>query len=438
MLSAEILDIFLSGQLCGKLFKFAPGTRQPHIRFEAEINFAKNPQQNVLSLSMLAAHSSQQAAFWVDTANNPAFIGVEGRLPPFFQNLLPEGAYRTHIAEARGCREDDHFALLAACGLDLPGAVKALPAHLKSGELAHLVSQNTEAMNIRVTEAPLPLGVALSGMQPKVGLVQQGDQYLARKPQGVSRIIGKLPQIDRPMLPEVEHLSLSLAKAAGANVCEHVLEPLSKLAIEHDYALVGSSNFLAVTRFDREGAKRIHCEDFAQALGVDPQHKYTGASYTAIAALMMRYPETLGTSAVHELLRLITINQLMGNSDAHLKNFCLLYPDGQSPVLSPAFDIVAWAAYLPSKSHALAMFNNKSKSSTAKSQTPAHTLSPASLRELCNRANIPEKPCAAVIKTTTVKAQASWQHLIQESGILPEQKQRLLHRLKENLSPKNA
>lgn len=177
-------------------------------------------------------------------------------------------------------------------------------------------------------------------MQPKVGLVEQGGLYLSRKPKGVSRIIGKLPQIDRPMLPELEQLSLSLAKAAGANVCEYTLEPLSKLAIEHNYPMDGSSKFLAVTRFDRDGEKRIHCEDFAQALGVDPQHKYTGASYTAMAALMMRYPTSLGTTAVHELLRLITINQLMGNSDAHLKNFCLLYPDGQSPVCHQC--LISW------------------------------------------------------------------------------------------------
>lgn len=132
MLNVNILDIFLSGQLCGKLFKFDPGTRQPHIRFVADIHFARHPRQNVVSLSMLAAHPSQQAAFWMDTVNNPAFNDLDGRLPPFFQNMLPEGVNRTRIAEARGCREDDHFALLAACGLDLPGAIKAVPAHLSA------------------------------------------------------------------------------------------------------------------------------------------------------------------------------------------------------------------------------------------------------------------------------------------------------------------
>lgn len=119
-------------------------------------------------------------------------------------------------------------------------------------------------------------------------------------------------------------------------------------------------------------------------------------------------------------------------------HFCLLYPDGQSPVLSQAFDIVAWAAYLPSKTHALAMYNNKSQSRTDENQSSATTLSPASLRELCNRANISEKPCEALIKTTMATAQANWPQLIQKSGILLEQKRRLLHRLKENLSPKNA
>lgn len=71
---------------------------------------------------------------------------------------------------------------------------------------------------------------------------------------------------------------------------------------------------------------RIHCEDFAQVLNVNPQQKYTGASYAAMGSLMMRFPESLGVNAVHELLRLLVINDLMGNYDAHLKNFCLIYP----------------------------------------------------------------------------------------------------------------
>ncbi len=422
MASVEILDIFLGHRLVGKLCRFDKGATIPSTRFVADKSFSADPQQVSLSLSMLAQHPEQQESLWNDRGNS-LFNSRDGRLPAFFQNMLPEGECRSHLAQARGCRENDHFALFAACGLDLPGAVKALPATLTKDQLAALLTQDNAPLDMSVTADPLPLGVSISGVQPKLGLIELGGRYVARKRQGVTRIIGKLPQIDRPRLPEVEHLSLGLAQVAGASVCEHKLVPLAQMDIEHGYALGGSSHFLAVTRFDRDGPKRIHCEDFAQVLNVDPQQKYTGASYAAMGSLMMRFPESLGVNAVHELLRLLVINDLMGNYDAHLKNFCLIYPDGRTPVLSKAFDIVAWSVYLGGQGSALALYRDN-----AGKKTPIG-LSPATLRTFCERVGIAEKPCASVIKETVSKALSLWPALIEISLMYDTQKEKLLARL---------
>jgi serine/threonine-protein kinase HipA len=178
-----------------------------------------------------------------------------------------------------------------------------------------------------------------------------------------------------------------------------------------------------VTRFDRDGPKRIHCEDFAQVLGVDPQQKYTGASYAAMGALMMRFPESLGVNAVHELLRLLVINDLIGNYDAHLKNFCLIYPDGRTPYLSKAFDIVAWSVYLGGQGSALALYRESAD------KKPPIGLSPATLRVFCERVGIAEKPCASVIKETVSKAFELWPELIERSLMYDTQKEKLLARL---------
>ena len=156
---------------------------------------------------MLAQHPEQQESLWKDLAS-AMFNGREGRLPAFFQNMLPEGVLRTHLAQVRGCREDDHFALFAACGLDLPGAVKALPATLTKDPLAALRTQDNAPLDVSMTAEPLPFVVLISGVQHKLGLIELGGRYVARKRQGVTRIIGKLPQIDRPRLPEVEHFCL--------------------------------------------------------------------------------------------------------------------------------------------------------------------------------------------------------------------------------------
>ncbi len=425
MLNVEVLDIYLSSRLIGRLFRFDNQTASPIIRFVAEDDFATDPQQGTVSISMRALDPLQQASLWKDISA-PLFNGVDGRLPNFFQNMLPEGVFRIQLAQERGCSVDDHFALFAACGLDLPGAIKALPAHLSRDELARLVTQDHDALEMSVTADPLPLGVSISGMQPKVGLIESGGRYVARKRDGVTRIIGKLPQMDRPRLPEVEHLSLLMASAAGANVCDHKLVSLEKLDFDHGYTLGESSNFLAVTRFDRQGAKRIHCEDFAQALDVAPLKKYTGASYAAVGALMMRFQDTLGLTAVHELIRLITINELLGNFDGHLKNFCLLYEDNRSPVLSKAFDIVAWSAYFGGSGNALALYRDTQKASGT---LPRNSLSPASLREFCNRVGVAEQPCAKIIKQTSALAYALWPALIEQSNLLDVQKIRVLNHL---------
>lgn len=424
MLNVEVLDISLDGRPVGKLFRFANGTTSPIVRFVADDDFAEDPQQATLSASMRASDPAQQAALWKDI-KSPIFNGADGRLPVFFQNMLPEGVFRTHLAQERGCREDDHFALFAASGLDLPGAVKALPAELSRAELARLVTQENDALEMSITADPLPLGVSISGMQPKLGLIEQGGRYVARKRHGVSRIIGKLGQMDRPMLPEVEDLSLTLAGAAGANVCEHQLVSLQKLDFAHGYTLGGSGNFLAVTRFDREGARRIHCEVFSQALTVDPRQKYTGATYAAIAGLMMRYPDSLGVSAVQELLRLITINELLGNFDGHLQNFALLYPDGRTPVMSKAFDIVAWSVYISGRGNALALYRTDANDQAR----IAKTLGPAALREFCNRVGLPELSFSKVIRDTVARALEQWPDMIANSLILDAQKERLLEHI---------
>jgi serine/threonine-protein kinase HipA len=427
-MNVSVLQLMLHNSQVGKLFKFFNGTADPVIRFVADESFIDKPNAPLLSLSMVADDLEQQRAFWNDVTRQPAFNGVSGRMPVFFQNLLPEGVFRRHLAELRDCNVNDHFELLAACGMDLQGAIKAIPITLTGTDLARLVTQGNDSLEMSVTADPLPMGVSISGMQPKLGLIEEGGRYVTRRRNGVTRIIGKLPQIDRELLPEVELMSMQLAQAAGVKICDLTLEPLTKLNIDHGYTIGGSSNFLAVKRFDRDGATRIHCEDFAQALGVDPDRKYAGASYAAMAAMMMRYP-SMGEEAVHQLLRQITVNELMGNYDAHLKNFCVLYQDGSTPTLAPAFDIVAWSVYLDGRGSALALYRDDAAVPGAKHTT---LVTPAILREFCSRVGIPEKPASAVIKDTVKLAASKWAKRIDEAPLMDKQKARLHKRLQNH------
>lgn len=438
-MNVKALGIFIGKEhRVGLLFQYAMQNADAINRFVADDEFARLPHPPVISAAYLAPTAEQARAMWADV-RNPQFNGRYSSksgwlLPGFFQNLLPEGVFRDHVADLRRCDPQDHFEMLAACGGDLPGNVYALPVLLSRDELARCVTQNRDALEMSVTADPLAEAVSLSGVQPKLGVIREGDRYVGRTRDRDTHIIAKLPVVGQPRLPEIEELSLRLAAVAGVNVGSAHLEPLSKLAVEHGYDLGDvddRTHFLAVVRFDREPGRRIHCEDFAQVLSVMPEDKYLGASYFNVAGVMMTLP-SLGEPAVHELLRRMAVNELLGNPDMHLKNLGLRYPDGVTPQLSPAYDIVAYAAFGKRCGHALRIFPPATNEPPRKAALKAGAvpekprLTPAVVREFCADLGITEKPAVSAISTCVRAAFEHWPRLIEASRLTALQKKRLL------------
>lgn len=425
----------------GLLFQYEITPGQPITKFVPDAAFARQPDAPLLSLSMKAATPESQPLLWHDLAA-PMFNGrISPRngalLPPFFQGLLPEGVLRDHIAELRDCDPKDHFEMLAACGRDLPGNVYASPTHPDPEMLRRLIDAD-EPVDEGLVADPIEAGVSVSGIQPKVGVLKEGERYVGRTRLQDTHIIAKLPVVGYPNLPELEHLSLQLAEKAGVNVCHTVLEPLRKLAVEHGFDLgeAGENTlFLAVTRFDRAPGQRIHVEDFAQILGIAPEEKYT-SSYLEIAAVMLGEP-SLGEAAVHELLRRLAVNELLGNPDMHLKNIGVIYADGRTPMLSPAYDIVGYSAYHRRQGHALHILPGEMQKRLLRAPGPARQrktgLSPLLLREFCSALGIPEKPAGNVIQKTVQQALLHWPTMIrQAAGLTERQKDNLLHHLADH------
>lgn len=448
-MNVEALAIRIGKRRAGILFRYPLSADQVVTRFVADPDFAKDPKQPTLSLSFGADTPAEQAAFWADETSIPLNGSYSARhgwlLPVFFQNLLPEGAFRNHLAELRKCEPNNHFELLAAAGRDLPGNVYAEPVNLDRDELARLVTQNNDALEMTVTAEPMASGVSVSGVQPKLAVVKQDGRYVARTKLQDTHIIAKLPVVGNPHLPELEELSLRLAREAGVNAVSAWLEPLSALEAEHNYDLGDAdkqTQFLAVQRYDRdaptqgpEDTGRVHAEDFAQVLGVAPENKYSG-SYLEVAAVLKGEP-SLGEAAIHELLRRIFVNELLGNPDMHLKNIGLWYPDGRTPQLPPAYDLVAYSAYGKGATRALFMFPEGREHHlmakyqfTAQGQlvTPAPrvTLTPGELREFCTRLGIVEKPASAALSHCAKLAFKTWPALIESSGITKQMKERML------------
>ncbi len=87
-----------------------------------------------------------------------------------------------------------------------------------------------------------------------------------------------------------------------------------------------------------------HIEDFAHVFGVYPEAKYRRASYGSFARVLWL---EAGEGAVVEYTRRLVFNVLIGNADAHLKNWSLIFSDGRMPRLAPAYDLVGTVPSLP-------------------------------------------------------------------------------------------
>lgn len=453
--------------LVGHLFRY--GADQPNgvMRFVPAEPYVADDARQVLSLLFTdetAAETSLHlrdigAAEFNGRRSANAAIAKDGTapmlLPAWFQNLLPEGAFRKHIAEIRGCLETDYFELLAACGADLPGSVFAVPVRDASAELMkRLVTQDQDALEPSVVEMPLVEGISLSGIQPKLGVNKDPQgRYVARtKLSESTHVIAKLPVVDYPLMPEVEHLSMQLAGLAGASVCATELVPLERLMARHHYDLgepdLATARFLAVPRYDRQQGKRIHAEDFAQALGFMPFDKYsTEVSYATLMRYCLEF-ESLGEAAVLELLRRIAVNELMGNPDCHLKNIGVCFPDGHTPQLPPAYDIVAHHVYNGAVGHALYLLPAGKQKELEQAQREQFEkdfrkthgrapganelpwpklllLRPNTLKALAEEVGLPYKIFQATANTVVMAAASNWPAAIDASSVTPIQKDRM-------------
>src|SRR5690606_7747990 len=167
----------------------------------------------------------------------------------------------------------------------------------------------------------------LPGAVTKFSAVQEGRRYVVTRRGQAGSFILKLPSTRDGDLVENEFTCYRLCTALGLDCAA------ASIISRADADLPESLPFdhiLAVARFDRGPAgQRIHMEEFAQALQYEPRHKY-GKDMIADYAAMLRVLDRLSGRPVQDLRsfveRLVAFI-LMGNTDAHLKNWALVYPD---------------------------------------------------------------------------------------------------------------
>lgn len=273
------------------------------------------------------------------------------RLIPFFSNLLPEGALRDLLSTRAGVHREREFFLIQELEEDLPGAIRLRGI----GD-----SSEPEPLEEEPMSPPLESGLrfSLAGVQLKFSMIRSAGRGLTIPMRGEhGDWIGKLPDSRFQGVPENEYVVMTWARQAGIDVPETALFEIAELHNLPPEVQNLSGRAFASKRFDRAGSKRIHMEDFAQVFGRYAHEKYKGASYESIGRLLY---DLGGSETLNEYVRRLVFMVLVGNADAHLKNWSLLYPDGQRAVLSPAYDLVAVVAFLPNQTLGLSLAGSKS------------------------------------------------------------------------------
>ncbi len=331
MAEVRVLDVLLHGARIGTLAQ-VPGDRTLFAFVE---DYVADEHRPILGLSF-----KDRLGDLITT-----FRPTRTRLLPFFSNLLPEGHMRSYLAERAGVNEKREFFLLWALGSDLPGAVTVMPA---SGESWPLDAHDQPGGHGHGNA----LRFSLAGVQLKFSAVKAAGGGLTIPVRGVGGSwIVKLPSREFERVPENEYSMMTLARLIGMDVpALRLIDPdvIGNLP-EGIGALNGQA--LAIERFDRLGdGTLVHVEDFAQVFGVYPENKYRKASAGNIANVI----GTEGSDAdIAEFIRRLTYNVLIGNADAHLKNWSLVYPDRRTAALAPAYDLVSTIPYIADDKAAL-------------------------------------------------------------------------------------
>lgn len=304
----------------------------------------------------------------MDFAYEPAWLGSAAARPlsqslplraepfdhrscrPFFAGLLPEAEPRRRIARALGITPANDFALLDRIGGECAGAVSfvesggAPPAAPTAADYRALSDAELAAVLRELPRRPLLAGergvrLSLAGAQDKLPvLLIDGVVSLPLNGAPSSHIV-KPPIRDLPATVENEAFCLVLARQIGLHV------------VDAEVGHAEGQPYLLVRRYDRRSApggalNRLHQEDFCQALGLPPEQKYEAEGGPTLADCFALVRRAASRPVVHlaRLLDAVVFNLLVGNHDAHGKNYSLLYaPDGTE--LAPLYDALATTIY---------------------------------------------------------------------------------------------
>lgn len=333
--------------------------------------------QTAAGMAGVLAHEAGEYQFSYAPATEPGqaiALGMPVRLRPYthrslhpiFQMNMPEGflleRLRNLLAKTSGT--DPMLLLTVFGGAHAIGRLRCEPLANAHPDPAGVVSSDQDAgeslvdiLAYRGAENLFDvlldrylLRSGLSGIQPKVLVPERADadDRPCKAAARTADLIVKSGLAAYPGLAVNEFICMSIVQRAGI--------PCPEFFLSDDHAL------FVMRRFDRtEQGDALGFEDMAVLAGKDADQKYDG-SYENVARLLRLYCSAEHVqAALKQLFDMLALSCMLGNGDAHLKNFGVLYTDvADGPVwMAPAYDIVNTTAYLPQDNLALSLSGNR-------------------------------------------------------------------------------
>ena len=334
----KLLNVFLNQKLAG-IYK---SSDQGNFTFQYDADYLASSKEP-LSLSLPFQEKEFDAA----------------QTEPFFSGLLPDEAFRRRLARYLGVSEENTFSLLQAVGRECAGAVAfyplgEIPETPKEADKEELDDKKLLELLDLMKVHPLlaehdGIRLSLAGSQNKMAVgYENGKIFLIKNGCPTTHILK--PVMERAAVEhsvQNEFFCMKLARRCGLSAPEvHIVQ-------------VGDISCFVVDRYDRTelngNTVRVHQEDFCQALGIPPNRKYEvegGPSVKDGIALLKKH-SALPVADMDAFLKMVEFNYLIGNADAHGKNFSILY--GKNGIrLAPVYDVMDTDIY-PQVSKKMAM-----------------------------------------------------------------------------------
>jgi serine/threonine-protein kinase HipA len=278
----------------------------------------------------------------------PEYEGL--RVRHWLRGLLPDNEARLQEIEREfGISRDDPYAMLAHVGEDCVGAVQ----FAEPGRAAAIARGDAEADVEWLDEG------RLERLLREVGARSSPDVRVAQTGQfSLPGALGKLALVrderrDRWGLPSGRHASTHILKPPMPGVARHnenehfclrLAGAVGLPAVSSRVVRFGGQSAIAVKRYDRWASapgevKRLHQEDMAQALGLDPALRYAGEGSAGIREIVRLLRDYASPGDVEAFVRGVAYAWITAGTDAHLRNFSLLIEPAGICALAPLYDL---------------------------------------------------------------------------------------------------